>query len=78
MAKRKSLLTILEYPVVAAPKARLKPRKNQPNTKSRAVAKKSFLAPFCFRSSAANAGLKVKELKAEIRVETAIVSANCR
>jgi hypothetical protein len=28
--------------------------------------------------SATNAGLRVKELKAEIKVETAMVNANCR
>ena len=36
------------------------------------------MAAFSFRSSAANAGLRVRELNAEIRVETAIVRANCR
>ena len=58
-------------------KTRLKPRKNQPNTRSMPRVSASFGASWAFSSSAASAGDSVSELKAEITVEIAIVSANC-
>src|SRR5438034_5304693 len=59
-------------------KDQLNSQKNQPKRKSSSLPSRSFFAPRGGNRSAANAGLKVNELKAEITVETAIVKANCR
>ena len=49
-----------------------------PSTFSMPRASQSFGASCGFSSAAASAGLSVSELNAEITVEIAIVSANCR
>ena len=59
-------------------KNRLKSRKNQPNARSATRCTRSFGAPCGSSSRDASAGLSVSELKAEMTVEIAIVSANCR
>jgi hypothetical protein len=53
-------------------------RKNQPNRRSAARCTASREASRGLSSREASAGLKVSELIAEITVEIAIVSANCR
>src|SRR5579859_7679254 len=55
----------------------LKIWKNVPKTRSIARVSQSFGASALLKSSAANAGERVKELNAEITVEIAIVMANC-
>ncbi|MNY66717.1 hypothetical protein D3C86_2041890 [compost metagenome] len=48
-----------------------------PNNLSNTLEKRSFGAPWPLSSTAANAGDRVRELKAEITVEMAMVNANC-
>ena len=64
------------YALVAAPKPWLNRRKNQPSSRSKPRVSKSLFAPFGLSTNTDRAGLKVRELKAEIIVATAIVSAN--
>ncbi|MNG10689.1 hypothetical protein D3C84_941750 [compost metagenome] len=53
-------------------------RNNQPpKSVSRTLEKRSFGASWLLSSTAANAGDRVSELKAEITVEMAMVKANC-
>src|ERR1700745_1338136 len=72
-ARRNRRRTAEAYALVAAPKPLLNRPKNQPSARSRPRAIKSFFAPFGFRSHAAKAGVQVRELKAEVSVEAAIV-----
>ena len=64
------------YAAASRSKARLNARK--PACTGR-ISRLSLACPSCgFSSSAHNAGLKVTELKAEIMVAVATVTANCR
>jgi len=59
-------------------KKRLNGRNNQPpNSLSSILEKRSFGASWLRSNTAARAGDKVSELKAEITVEIAMVKANC-
>jgi len=57
---------------------RLNGRNSQPNARSMKRVGRSLGASWARRRRAASAGLSVSELKAEITVEMAMVSANCR
>src|SRR4029077_6744593 len=77
-ANRTRRATVLPYAFDAQEKVLLNPLKSHPSNPSIIRWNKSFFAPPGFRSRAARAGDSVSELSAEIAVETAIVSANCR
>src|ERR1700746_3405974 len=63
-ARRNKRRTAPAYALVAASNPLLNRRKNQPSTRSRPRAIRSFFALLGFSSIAAKAGLKVRELKA--------------
>ena len=73
-----SRVTVRPYPADERSKKRLKARKPRPNTRSMARVGRSGGAPCGLSRMAASAGDSVSELKAEMSVEKAIVSANWR
>ena len=71
-------LTVRPYMFLAQSNAELNPPKNQPDKDRRNPPGEPLAARLDRSSKADMAGLSVRETKAEITVETAIVSANCR
>ena len=67
-----------EYRSEARAKPRLNGLNSQPNRVSITRPSQSFFAPCGLSRIAASAGDRVSELIAEITVEIAMVSANCR
>src|SRR5437879_13371092 len=78
IASRTRRATVLPYAFDAQEKVLLNPLKSHPSNPSIIRWNESFSAPRGLRSSAARAGESVSELRAEIAVETAMVSANWR
>src|SRR5260370_19129695 len=77
-AKRTKRATVLPYAFEAHENVLLNPLNTQPSNPSIIRWNESFSAPRGLRRRAASAGDSVSEFRAEIAVETAIVSANWR
>src|SRR5213078_4470417 len=77
-ASRTRRPTVLPYAFEAQENVLLNPLKNHPSNPSIIRWNESFFAPRGLRSSAARAGESVSELRAEIAVETEIISVNWR
>src|SRR5437588_13112363 len=77
-ANRTRRPTVFPYAFEAHENALLNPLKNQPSNPSIIRWNESFSPPRGLRRRAARAGDSVSECSADIAVETARVSANCR